>query len=558
MERTELRRMTIGNSADGHMSMSEMNSLIDDLSMRVMDDVSSENITAVDGQRMIARNRGTNPIIYLNSKLERYVYCEGNNPRQGEANRTKLVKKSVALFKKVFPERWLSPRRKTDMFWFANMEDYNALTVDMVCGNEHRRFWKNECQRHRVATTDGSEKYCLYYEGWVETGYHFEEGLYLPDGVSIREIADPDYEAVRGSLHQINNYHWGKAYQIFRKVIYAENEERTPHLPTYGVEIETRNDRSQEAINTVDFTDAWWHLERDSTVQGFECISRPLTYNAWVEKYPMVVNMFRKMTQYGITSHDAPVGDYSYGLHVHIGRKSFINDNAIYTFVGMIHAFKQPLVKLARRENSTYASWWGEGNTRTLADVKDRYPHAPRHSAVNVTNRNTIEVRIFKGTLNATTFMATLEILDKMVAKANEIVQTERRNLSTVNWQDFCGGRFELGTRSGERQFPLDLDQFSTIWNVADFMITPEMRELQRQYNNAVNGFGNVAEMINRYNANPDVEERIDIIHLLRQYPEFAEALESALRERMAEAQGIDLSYQREIATFEERAGGNA
>jgi len=44
-----------------------------------------------------------------------------------------------------------------------------------------------------------------------------------------------------------------------------------------------------------------------------------------------------------------------------------------------------------------------------------------RYQAVNFENRNTVEFRLFRGTLNYTTFMATLEIVDALVHWANQL-----------------------------------------------------------------------------------------------------------------------------------------
>ena len=59
--------------------------------------------------------------------------------------------------------------------------------------------------------------------------------------------------------------------------------------------------------------------------------------------------------------------------------------------------------------------WYGDISVRietTHKNAKDK--HLGRYVAVNLENYNTIEFRIFRGTLNYKTFIATLQLIDEI------------------------------------------------------------------------------------------------------------------------------------------------
>ena len=69
---------------------------------------------------------------------------------------------------------------------------------------------------------------------------------------------------------------------------------------------------------------------------------------------------------------------------------------------------------------------------QTILDkAKERYG---RYSAVNLCNRNTIEFRLFRGTLKLNTFIATLQIVNRICDVAFALSDEEIQGLS---WSDF-------------------------------------------------------------------------------------------------------------------------
>lgn len=57
-----------------------------------------------------------------------------------------------------------------------------------------------------------------------------------------------------------------------------------------------------------------------------------------------------------------------------------------------------------------------------------------RYTCVNITNWNTVEFRMFRGTLKYNTLIATLELVDKI---CNIAVNYNDEQLAKISWSDF-------------------------------------------------------------------------------------------------------------------------
>ena len=63
--------------------------------------------------------------------------------------------------------------------------------------------------------------------------------------------------------------------------------------------------------------------------------------------------------------------------------------------------------------------------------------HAGRYTAVNLTNADTVEFRMFRGTLKRNTLIATLELLDCIIDAAIYLTDD---NLKAMSWSSFVIG----------------------------------------------------------------------------------------------------------------------
>jgi len=90
-------------------------------------------------------------------------------------------------------------------------------------------------------------------------------------------------------------------------------------------------------------------------------------------------------------------------------------------------------LKFSRRTEENMSRWASRYGIMTTAkatykNAKDR--QMGRYVAVNLENYNTIEFRIFRGTLNYKTFIATLQLIDEICFHALHLSDKEMEGMS--------------------------------------------------------------------------------------------------------------------------------
>jgi len=130
------------------------------------------------------------------------------------------------------------------------------------------------------------------------------------------------------------------------------------------------------------------------------------------------------------------------GLHVHINRSAFgetesEQEDVISRIVYFVEKHWNELLKLSRRTEANINRWASRYGIATTA--KDTYKNAKekrlgRYVAVNLENYNTIEFRIFRGTLNYKTFVATLQLVQQICNVAMYLTDKE---LEGLTWSNF-------------------------------------------------------------------------------------------------------------------------
>jgi hypothetical protein len=148
---------------------------------------------------------------------------------------------------------------------------------------------------------------------------------------------------------------------------------------------------------------------------GVELVSHPSTldYHLCCLEWDKVFDIARSEH---FKSHDAK----TCGLHCHINRSAFgecfeEQENNISKVVYLVEKFFNVFTILSRRGENELERWASRYNVNTGEGVKKAYSDAKgkmcgRYVAVNLCNKNTIEFRLWRGTLKASTFFATLEL----------------------------------------------------------------------------------------------------------------------------------------------------
>ena len=176
----------------------------------------------------------------------------------------------------------------------------------------------------------------------------------------------------------------------------------------FGMELEVENkgceDTSELAQYVIDNCDYVYNKHDASlTEQGFEIVSDPIEAKDFNKLYP-----------YGIINHlkDNEVRSWdagNCGIHVHMSKAAFSSAH-MYKFLKFIYLNQIEVQRFAGRKTN-YASFDGQ-NEKVMNLVKG-IDHTYHMNAVNIT-RHTLEVRVFKGTMNTQRIRSIIDFLNAL------------------------------------------------------------------------------------------------------------------------------------------------
>lgn len=166
------------------------------------------------------------------------------------------------------------------------------------------------------------------------------------------------------------------------------------------------------------------YFNRDGSLDyGFEIITLPHTPAEFFKIDWR--GILAACERHGYKSHDGG----NCGLHMHFSREFFgktkdAQERAIAKLIRFYDVFYADVQAVARRDDYHARKWAAPYETRTRADAEEYAKgekYAGRYHAVNNTNRETVEVRIMRGTLNYDTFAACIDFLLATARRARRI-----------------------------------------------------------------------------------------------------------------------------------------
>lgn len=216
----------------------------------------------------------------------------------------------------------------------------------------------------------------------------------------------------------------------------------------FGVELEIdeagesdRNARELLEIANGHELDRLYCKHDGSLNDGFGLVTHPMTLAYHEDKMPWAEILARAVDM-GYTSHQAG----TCGLHVHVSRLAFgkteqEQDAAIARVLYFFEKHWEELLKFSRRTQRQLDQWasrygYKEQPREILEHAKKGY-HGGRYTCVNLQPDNTIEFRIFRGTLKYNTLIATLQLVNRVCDVAIYLSDNE---LKAMSWPDFVAG----------------------------------------------------------------------------------------------------------------------
>jgi hypothetical protein len=185
------------------------------------------------------------------------------------------------------------------------------------------------------------------------------------------------------------------------------------------------------------------YLKHDGSLShGFEIVTHPHTLDSYRKEFAF--ESFRKFRQEGLRSWNTS----TCGLHVHVSRSAFgAYDNPTRSdlirnrqahelrFIKLIYDNERQVCRLAGRTSNSYANFQDKGK---LTDKVIRgHDVGGRHAAVNTYNDSTLEVRIFKGSLNEKRVLMALEFVHSAVEYTRDLKVNGKNK--ALSWLAFSG-----------------------------------------------------------------------------------------------------------------------
>ena len=174
---------------------------------------------------------------------------------------------------------------------------------------------------------------------------------------------------------------------------------------------------------------------------GFEIVTHPMTLPFHQERMPWKA-VIGEAVSMGYTSHKAR----TCGLHVHVNRSCFGDSVAeqeacIARILYFFEKHWEELLKFSRRTELQLKRWaarygYKDQPMEILDHAKKGYGGG-RYSSINLQNRDTIEFRIFRGSLKLNTIIATLQLVDRVCDVA---VSMSDEEMKAMSWTTFVSG----------------------------------------------------------------------------------------------------------------------
>ena len=215
----------------------------------------------------------------------------------------------------------------------------------------------------------------------------------------------------------------------------------------FGVELEidegSERVRSAQALMALvnDGTERIYCKHDGSPDDGFEIVTHPMSLDCHLHQMPWAPPC-RAAVEMGYRSHQSG----SCGLHIHVIRNAFGQTEADQdaAIARALHFFKkhwEKLLKFSRRTQRQLVRWATRYGYRDqpmeILEHAKKGVHAGRYTCVNLTNLNTVEFRIFRGTLKVNTIFAALQLVDRVCDAACFLSDEE---LKALSWTSFAAG----------------------------------------------------------------------------------------------------------------------
>lgn len=217
---------------------------------------------------------------------------------------------------------------------------------------------------------------------------------------------------------------------------YRRGEDASTAL-TFGLELEV-DDGDEPAEDTaqavIEAAEGRVYCKHDGSLDsGFEIVSHPgtLAHHTYETRWRAITSICKKA---GFRSHDTS----TCGLHIHVGRSGLGSDwderqASGNKLVLLANTLRDELKTFSRRTQETLERWADLPclnlrpgmSDHELCEQAERFGAYTRYVGINRQNGSTIEFRIFRGTLERDTILASIQLVHNLCRYAMTHTPTE-------------------------------------------------------------------------------------------------------------------------------------
>jgi len=207
----------------------------------------------------------------------------------------------------------------------------------------------------------------------------------------------------------------------------------------FGIELEvgSTNDNVNYRKILSDYTGDIIHLTEDCSIydnsdilSGCELVANPATYNWYIIHRNIWSDILKTLRKNGTWSYKAK----SCGIHIHLSKNVFTTSH-LYNFLKIIYAnpnFTKLISQRGKMGLSRWSNITNESGEETIKRKANTKYSSEKYTAVNLIHPDTVEVRIFRGTLHEGSFYKNIEYLQALF-EFTEVI-TKQESLTVENY----------------------------------------------------------------------------------------------------------------------------
>lgn len=199
----------------------------------------------------------------------------------------------------------------------------------------------------------------------------------------------------------------------------------------FGIELEVEAESDESILNSVEaIEDNKIYCKRDSSLMhGFEIVSHPMSYD-WLKNHQEFWNaMFVELKNLNCKSHDPG----TCGMHIHVSKKP-LTSLQIYRIMKLFLVCKGEILTMSQRGSVCALNAWSsidDNHKNIIYKSKNKDGNAEKYRAIHISGE-TIEFRIFRGTLNQNRFWKNIEFIQALIEYS-----MSDQSIQYINWSNF-------------------------------------------------------------------------------------------------------------------------